>query len=65
MLVAQYTVNGLLVGAVFALVGLGFSMVWGILNIINLSHAAFIIIFSLFVHSLAQTALRLRDSNLG
>lgn len=28
-----------------------------------LSHAAFIIIFSLFVHSLAQTALRLRDSN--
>lgn len=30
-----------------------------------LSHVAFIIIFSLFVHSLAQTALRLRDSNLG
>ena len=30
-----------------------------------LSHAAFIIIFALFVHSLAQTALRLRDSNLG
>jgi len=29
------------------------------------SHAAFIIIFSLFVHSLAQTALRLRDSNRG
>ncbi|MBI3289140.1 MAG: hypothetical protein HYZ74_06455 [Elusimicrobia bacterium] len=27
-----------------------------------LSHAAFILIFSLFVHSLAQTALRLRDS---
>jgi hypothetical protein len=27
-----------------------------------LSHAAFIVIFSLFVHSLAQTALRLRDS---
>ena len=28
-----------------------------------LSHAAFIIIFSLFVHSLAQTALRLRDAS--
>ncbi len=27
-----------------------------------LSHAAFIVIFSLFVHSLAQTALRLRDA---
>jgi hypothetical protein len=30
-----------------------------------LSQALFIIIFSLFVHSLAQTALRLRDSNRG
>lgn len=29
-----------------------------------LSHAAFIVIFSLFVHGLAQTALRLRDANL-
>jgi hypothetical protein len=29
-----------------------------------ISQAAFIIIFSLFVNSLAQTALRLRDSNL-
>ena len=28
-----------------------------------LSHAVFIVIFALFVHSLAQTALRLRDSN--
>src|SRR5438093_8438535 len=27
-----------------ALVGLGFSMVWGILNIINLTHAAFIML---------------------
>ena len=30
---------------------------------IALSQAAFIVIFSLFVHSLAQTALRLRDAN--
>lgn len=29
-----------------------------------LSHAAFIVIFSLFVHGLAQTALRMRDHNL-
>lgn len=44
MLIAQYAVNGLLAGALFALVGLGFSLVWGILNIINLSHAAFIML---------------------
>lgn len=48
MLIAQYTVNGLLVGAVFALVGLGFSLVWGILNIINLAHAAFIMLGAYF-----------------
>lgn len=29
-----------------------------------LSHAVFIVIFSLFVHGLAQTALRMRDHNL-
>lgn len=29
-----------------------------------LSHAVFIVIFSLFVHGLAQSALRLRDANL-
>src|SRR5437868_1030573 len=48
MLVAQYTVNGLLIGAVFALIGLGFSLVWGILNIINLAHAAFIMLGAYF-----------------
>ena len=30
-----------------------------------LSQALFIVILSLFMHGLAQTALRLRDSNLG
>lgn len=42
--VAQHLVNGLLQGCILALVGLGFSMVWGILNIINLAHAAFIML---------------------
>jgi branched-chain amino acid transport system permease protein len=40
----QHIVNGLLQGCMLALVGLGFSMVWGILNIINLTHAAFIML---------------------
>jgi branched-chain amino acid transport system permease protein len=42
--IAQHVLNGLLQGFIFALVGLGFSMVWGILNIINLAHAAFIML---------------------
>src|SRR3954451_12916589 len=40
----QHLVNGLLQGCILALVGLGFSMVWGILNIINLTHAALIMV---------------------
>src|SRR5919201_5245609 len=40
----QHLLNGLLQGCMLALVGLGFSMVWGILNVINLTHAAFIML---------------------
>jgi branched-chain amino acid transport system permease protein len=38
----QHILNGLLQGCILALIGLGFSLVWGILNIVNLAHAAFI-----------------------
>jgi branched-chain amino acid transport system permease protein len=41
---AQVLVNGLLLGGLLGLVGLGFSMVWGILNIVNLAHSAFIML---------------------
>src|SRR5947208_1193044 len=54
MLVTQYAVNGLLVGAVFALIALGFSLVWGILNIINLAHAAFIMLGAYFTWMLVN-----------
>jgi branched-chain amino acid transport system permease protein len=40
----QHFLNGLLQGFIFAIIGLGFSMVWGILNIVNLAHAAFIML---------------------
>jgi branched-chain amino acid transport system permease protein len=40
----QHLLNGLLQGGLLALVGLGFSLVWGILNIINLAHAALIML---------------------
>lgn len=41
---AQHLVNGLLQGCLLALVGLGFCIVWGVLNIINLAHAALIML---------------------
>jgi branched-chain amino acid transport system permease protein len=40
----QDLVNGLLAGGIFAVVALGFSLVWGIMNIINLAHGALIML---------------------
>jgi branched-chain amino acid transport system permease protein len=40
----QIIVNGLLLGALYALIGIGFSLVWGVMNIINIAHGAFIML---------------------
>jgi branched-chain amino acid transport system permease protein len=45
-LLAQDLVNGILAGGILAVVALGFSLVWGIMNIINLAHGAFIMLGS-------------------
>ncbi|HYL43745.1 MAG TPA: branched-chain amino acid ABC transporter permease [Ktedonobacteraceae bacterium] len=44
MVVGQVLVNWLLLGSLYAAVALGFSLVWGIMNIVNLAHGAFIIV---------------------
>jgi branched-chain amino acid transport system permease protein len=40
----QDLANGLLAGGIYAVVALGFSLVWGIMNIINLAHGAFVML---------------------
>lgn len=40
----QSFVNGLLLGGVYGCVGLGFSLVWGVTNVINLAHGAMIML---------------------
>jgi branched-chain amino acid transport system permease protein len=40
----QATVNGLLQGGLLALVAVGFSLVWGVMNIVNLAHGALVLI---------------------
>jgi branched-chain amino acid transport system permease protein len=40
----QDLVNGVLAGGILAVAALGFSLVWGILNIINLAHGAFVML---------------------
>jgi branched-chain amino acid transport system permease protein len=44
MIYAQSLVNGLLLGGLYACIAAGFSLVWGVLNIINILHGAFIVL---------------------
>jgi branched-chain amino acid transport system permease protein len=39
----QSTVYGLLDGGLLALIAIGFSLVWGVMNIVNLAHGAFVV----------------------
>jgi len=40
---AQATVYGLLQGCLFGLIAVGFSLVWGVMNIVNLAHGALVL----------------------
>lgn len=40
----QNAVNGLLIGGTYATVALGFSLVWGVLGVVNLAHGALIML---------------------
>lgn len=40
----QATVYGLLQGGLLALIAVGFSLVWGVMNIVNLAHGSFVIL---------------------
>jgi branched-chain amino acid transport system permease protein len=42
--ILQFVIDGLLLGGVYAAVGVGFALVWGIMNIINLAHGAMIML---------------------
>jgi len=43
-LFAQVLVNGILLGGLYAVMALGLALVWGVLNIVNLAHGAFIML---------------------
>jgi branched-chain amino acid transport system permease protein len=40
----QVVANGLMLGALYACIAVGFSLVWGVLNVINMLHGSFIIL---------------------
>ena len=53
----QSLVNGILLSGMLALVALGFSIVWGVLKIINLAHGAFIMLGSYVTYTLWSLGL--------
>jgi branched-chain amino acid transport system permease protein len=44
MLILELVVNGILLGALYACVGMSFSLIWGVMNIINLAHGSMIML---------------------
>ena len=45
-LLIQVLVNGLVLGGLYACIAAGFSLVWGVLNVINILHGTFVVIGS-------------------
>jgi branched-chain amino acid transport system permease protein len=44
MLILQLVINGMLVGALYTCIALGFSIMWGVMNLINLAHGTLIML---------------------
>ncbi len=54
-MIPQILANGIVLGALYACIAVGFSLVWGVLNVINMLHGSFIILggyitFFAYVH---------------
>ena len=43
-MIAQYVANGLLIGSLYACLAVGFSLIYGVLNIINVLHGTFVVL---------------------
>ncbi len=46
MVYLQIAANGLVLGGLYACIAVGFSLVWGVLNVINILHGSFIVLGS-------------------
>ncbi len=44
MLILQVLVNGLLLGGLYGMMALGMSLIWGVMNIVNVAHGALIML---------------------
>jgi branched-chain amino acid transport system permease protein len=55
MWVAQVLINALVLGCLYACIAIGFSLVWGVLNVINLIHGSFIVLGAYLAWGLYQS----------
>ena len=55
MWIAQVLVNALVLGCLYACIAIGFSLVWGVLNVINLIHGSFIVLGAYLAWGLYQS----------
>ena len=42
--ILQILLNGIVLGTLYACLAIGFSLVWGVLNVINVLHGSFVIL---------------------
>jgi branched-chain amino acid transport system permease protein len=55
MWIAQVLINALVLGCLYACIAIGFSLVWGVLNVINLIHGSFIVLGAYLAWGLYQS----------
>jgi len=54
VLIIQSLISGIMMGSVYALLGVGFSLTWGVMKVIHISHAAFGLLGAFLAYSLLQ-----------
>lgn len=52
----QVIVNGLMLGGIYACIAVGFSLVWGVLNVINMLHGTMVILAGYLTYALWHSA---------
>jgi branched-chain amino acid transport system permease protein len=57
LLLAQILIDGVLLGGLYGLMALGMALVWGVLNIVNLAHGAFIMLGGYCIYFLFSAGL--------
>ncbi|MCX5827896.1 MAG: hypothetical protein NTV58_07840 [Deltaproteobacteria bacterium] len=54
VLLTQSLISGIMMGMVYALLSVGFSLTWGVMHVIHISHAAFGLLGAYVAYSLLE-----------